>query len=53
MRDGAPGVFAVTTWASGAKGRICGEYSQGVLLGPQRAWIDATLAGWGRAARWD
>jgi len=52
-RDGGSAVFAVSTWATGAKGRGCGEYSQGVLLGPQRAWIDATLAGWGRSARWE
>jgi hypothetical protein len=45
--------FAVTTWATGPKGRGCGQYSQGVLLGPQRAWIDRILAGWGRAARWE
>jgi hypothetical protein len=50
--DGAGAVFAITTWATGAKGRSCGQYSQGVLLGPQRAWIDATLAKWGRSARW-
>lgn len=48
--DGA--VFAVTTWSSGLGGRLCGEFSQGVRLGPQRAWIDATLARWERAARW-
>jgi hypothetical protein len=51
-REGASDVFAVATWARGAKGRGCGVYSQGVLLGPQRAWIDATLQGWGRSARW-
>jgi Trypsin len=52
-RDGAAAVFAVATWARGVKGRGCGEYSQGVLLGPQRAWIDTTLQGWGRSARWE
>ena len=51
-RDGDAAVFAVATWATGPKGRGCGEYSQGVLLGPQRAWIDATLRGWGLTARW-
>ncbi|GJE01768.1 hypothetical protein GMJLKIPL_3704 [Methylobacterium isbiliense] len=44
-------VVAVTTWTSGAKG--CGGFSQGVLVGPQRAWIDRILAGWGAAARWE
>ncbi len=47
------GVFALATWATGQKGRGCGRYSQGVLLGPQRAWIDGTLAAWGRSARWE
>lgn len=45
-------VFAVTSWAKGAKARGCGEISQGVLLGPQREWIDRTLASWSRKARW-
>ncbi|SFG42895.1 trypsin-like serine protease [Methylobacterium gossipiicola] len=44
----AAGVVAVAAWVGGA----CGGLSQGVLVGPQRAWIDATLAGWGLAARW-
>ncbi|WP_298957748.1 trypsin-like serine protease [uncultured Methylobacterium sp.] len=48
-RDGR--VVAVTTWASGRGG--CGGTTQGVLVGPQRAWIDRTLAGWGAAARWE
>jgi Trypsin len=50
--DGAGAVFAITTWATGVKGRSCGQYSQGVLVGPQRAWIDATLAKWGGSAKW-
>ncbi len=44
--DGA--VVAVSAWIGGA----CGGLTQGVLLGPQRAWIDRTLQGWGLAARW-
>jgi hypothetical protein len=50
---GAAGIFAVATWSRGAGARSCGALSQGVLLGPQRPWIDRTLAGWGRAARWE
>lgn len=50
-RDGSA-VFAVATWATGAKGRSCGALTQGILLGPQRDWIDRTLAAWGRAATW-
>lgn len=52
-REGAAAVVAVSTWATGPKGRGCGEYSQGVLLAPQRAWIDRTLQGWARSARWE
>jgi hypothetical protein len=50
---GNAAVLAIATWATGARGGACGAYSQGVLVGPQRAWIDATLAGWGRSARWE
>jgi hypothetical protein len=46
-------VLAVATWAGDRRSGACGKYSQGVLLGPQRAWIDRTLAGWGRKARWE
>jgi hypothetical protein len=45
-------VAAVTSWASGAGRKQCGALSQAILLGPQRSWIDATLAGWGRQAAW-
>lgn len=53
LTQGDSTVFAVTTWATGAKGRGCGGLTQGILLGPQRAWIDRTLAAWGRAASWN
>lgn len=42
-------VLAVSAWVAG---KACGGISQGVLLGPQRDWIDRTLAGWRSAARW-
>ncbi|NEU14060.1 S1 family peptidase [Methylobacterium sp. BTF04] len=42
-------VVAVSAWVGGG---ACGSLTQGVLLGPQRAWIDRTLGGWGDAARW-
>jgi hypothetical protein len=45
-------VVAITSWSLGANGRKCGELTQGILLGPQRAWIDTTLESWGRQARW-
>ncbi|MGJ3263969.1 MAG: S1 family peptidase [Salinarimonas sp.] len=48
----ADAVLAVTSWTRGTNGAECGDISQGVLLGPQRAFLDATLAGWGRSAQW-
>ena len=45
-------VAAITSWSSPAKGRSCGGLTQGILVGPQRAWIDRTLKGWNRAALW-
>jgi hypothetical protein len=48
----AGAVAAVTSWASGSGKKQCGAISQAILLGPQRAWIDATLARWGRLAGW-
>ncbi|AWN46499.1 peptidase S1 [Methylobacterium terrae] len=46
-------VLAVTTWASGSGKAACGGISQGVLVGPQRAWIARTTAEWGAPARWE
>lgn len=46
-------VVAVTSWSSPAGGRGCGGITQGILLGPQKTWIDRTLTGWGRTARWN
>ena len=43
--DGSVG--AITVWAEGAGKARCGALTQGVLVGPQRAWIEKTLAGWG------
>ncbi|BAU90066.1 peptidase S1/S6 chymotrypsin [Methylorubrum populi] len=45
--DGAA-VVAVAAWVKDA----CGGLTQGILLGPQRDWIDRTLAGWRTSARW-
>ena len=44
--DGA--VLALAAWMGGT----CGGLTQGVLVGPQRGWIDRVLDGWGRGARW-
>jgi hypothetical protein len=52
ITEGGP-VVAITSWSTGPKGRGCGGLTQGILLGPQRSWIDRVLQGWGRAARWE
>jgi hypothetical protein len=46
-------VVAITSWSTAAGGQGCGGITQGILVGPQRAWIDETLAGWKRAAQWN
>jgi len=46
-------VVAITSWSTAAGGQGCGGMTQGILLGPQRAWIDRTLAGWKRSAQWN
>ncbi len=45
-------VVAITSWAAGPDGRGCGGLTQGILVGPQRDWIERTLTTWGRSARW-
>jgi hypothetical protein len=45
-------VAAITSWSSPAKGRSCGGVTQGILVGPQREWIDRVLKGWNRSALW-
>ncbi len=51
-QGGSSAVFAVAAWAAGVTGAGCGGLSQGVLLGPQRDWIDRILKVWGRSAAW-
>jgi hypothetical protein len=42
-------VAAIVAWTSGAeRGKRCGALTQGPLIAPQRDWIEATLARWGR-----
>ncbi|MBS7698457.1 MAG: S1 family peptidase [Chelatococcus sp.] len=50
LKSGA--IIAISTWSKGPGKRDCGLLSQGVLVGPQRAFIDRTLGGWGRRASW-
>jgi Trypsin len=42
------GVLALSAWIGGS----CGGLTQGILVAPQRDWIDRVLGGWGRSARW-
>ncbi|WP_245410952.1 S1 family peptidase [Microvirga flavescens] len=46
-------VAAITSWSSAGKERGCGGLTQGVLVAPQRDWIDKTLARWESKALWD
>jgi hypothetical protein len=46
------GIVAITTWAKGTGRSSCGGMTQGILVGPQRAWIDRTLKEWNRTAQW-
>lgn len=46
------GVVAVASWSTGPSGKSCGLLSQGVLVAPQRGWIDRTLSNWGESASW-
>jgi len=40
-------VVAITDWSTGPDKRThCGGLTQGALVAPQRAWIDATLDSW-------
>ncbi|WP_414471686.1 S1 family peptidase [Microvirga sp. M2] len=45
-------IAAVTSWSSPTRGKSCGGITQGILLGPQKDWIDRTLRAWNRAASW-
>lgn len=48
--DGA--VIAISTWAKGRGTSQCGLLTQGMLVAPQRGFIDGTLKRWGRTALW-
>lgn len=52
MLDHEGGIVAVTSWSTGPGGKQCGLLSQGVLVAPQRSWIDRTLSGWGETVDW-
>jgi S1-C subfamily serine protease len=52
MFDTGGQIVAITSWSTGATKGRCGLLSQGILLKPQRAWIDATLGRWQSVANW-
>ena len=52
MLTNATALVAVIAFAEGAGNSHCGKLTQGVLVAPQRGFIDATLARWGAEARW-
>lgn len=49
---GDGGIVAVASWSTGPSGKNCGLLSQGVLVAPQRGWLDRTLSNWGESATW-
>ncbi len=51
MASGAA-IAAITSWSSPSRGKSCGGATQGILLGPQKEWIDRTLKSWNRTALW-
>jgi S1-C subfamily serine protease len=52
MLDAGGSVVAVIAFAEGAGKSHCGKLTQGVLVAPQKAFIDTTLAHWGASAQW-
>jgi secreted trypsin-like serine protease len=53
MVDAQGRVAAVTGRATRDRARRCGEYSIGVVLTRERAWLDETMAAFGRRAAWE
>jgi V8-like Glu-specific endopeptidase len=45
-------VFAIAAWSTGSSGRNCGNLSQGILLGPQKNWVDRTAGNWASRVIW-
>jgi hypothetical protein len=45
-------VIAITSWATAGGKARCGLLTQGILVAPQRGWIDDTLRNWDRSATW-
>ncbi len=52
MLDSEGALMAIIAFAEGKGGARCGKLTQGVLVAPQREFIDRTLAAWGESARW-
>ena len=41
-------LVAITVWSAGVGGKACGDLTQALRLGPERAFIEKTLASWSR-----
>jgi trypsin len=52
MLDPQGALLAIIAFAEGNGSARCGKLTQGVLVAPQREFIDGTLAAWGESARW-
>lgn len=52
MFDAGGDLIAVIAWGGTAGSSGCGGPAQGVLVAPQRAWINRVLASWGAGANW-
>lgn len=52
LEDGSGAIAAIIAWGGTTGASGCGGPAQGVLVGPQKAWIDRVLAGWGGRAEW-
>jgi S1-C subfamily serine protease len=52
MTERSGHIVAITSWSEGANGTRCGKLTQGILIAPQRGFIDATLGQWGFSATW-
>jgi S1-C subfamily serine protease len=45
-------VIAITSWATSGAQAKCGLLTQGILVAPQRRWIDQVLGTWDRSVSW-
>ncbi len=53
MLDASGRLAAIIAWGGTTGASGCRGPAQGVLVGPQRQWIDSTLSQWGAQAQWE